>query len=41
VTIGLDALIDLGLGAPRPAAPVIEVVDEGSVPGQVARVTGA
>lgn len=39
VTVGLDALIDIGLRAPaaRAAAPV----DEGGVPGQVARTTGA
>ncbi len=39
VTIGLDALIDIGLRAPsaRSAAPI----DEGGVPGQVARTTGA
>lgn len=40
VVVGLDSLIDIGVGRPaRPAdaAPVIE----GGVPGQVARVTGA
>ncbi|MFT4280697.1 4-hydroxy-tetrahydrodipicolinate reductase [Microbacterium sp.] len=39
VVIGLDSFIDIGLRAPRsrPAAPV----DEGDVPGQVARTTGA
>lgn len=39
VTIGLDSLIDIGFRAPRTrgAAPL----DEGGVPGQVARSTGA
>lgn len=39
VTVGLDSFIDIGVRAPRPraAAPV----DEGDVPGQVARVTSA
>ncbi len=39
ITVGLDALIDIGLRAPvrRESAPV----DEGGVPGQVARATGA
>ena len=40
VTVGLDALIDLGLGRRR-IADGGEPVDEGGVPGQVARVTGA
>jgi len=38
VTVGLDSLIDIGIG--RPAAPVEDApVDEGGVPGQVARAT--
>ncbi|WP_426324691.1 4-hydroxy-tetrahydrodipicolinate reductase [Microbacterium sp. E-13] len=40
VTIGLDSLIDIGIGrrsTPADASPV----DEGGVPGQVARTTGA
>lgn len=41
VTIGLDALIDLGLGSRRDAETAEARVDEGAVPGQVARVTGA
>jgi len=41
VIIGLDALIDLGLGPRSTSSAVDEVVDEGAVPGQVARVTGA
>ena len=41
VTVGLDALIDLGL-RPRAASSRHEApVDEGGVPGQVARATGA
>ena len=39
VVVGLDSFIDIGLrlpGAPEPAP-----IDEGGVPGQVARVTGA
>ncbi|MGB4779432.1 4-hydroxy-tetrahydrodipicolinate reductase [Microbacterium sp.] len=40
VLVGLDALIDLGLG-PRHASPVESPVDEGAAPGQVARATGA
>lgn len=41
VTIGLDALIDLGLRS-RPASEDADgPVDEGGVPGQVARATGA
>jgi len=40
VTVGLGALIDLGLG-PRAAAADEAPVDEGAVPGQVARATGA
>jgi 4-hydroxy-tetrahydrodipicolinate reductase len=40
VTIGLDSLIDIGIG--RHAAPADRrPVDEGGVPGQVARATGA
>jgi 4-hydroxy-tetrahydrodipicolinate reductase len=38
VTVGLDSLIDIGIG--RPAAPAdVAPVDEGGVPGQVARAT--
>ncbi|GAA1986738.1 4-hydroxy-tetrahydrodipicolinate reductase [Microbacterium pumilum] len=39
VIVGLDSFLDIGIRAPAgaPAAPV----DEGGVPGQVARVTGA
>ena len=40
VTVGLDALIDLGL-RPRVALADEAAVDEGGVPGQVARATGA
>lgn len=40
VTVGLDALIDLGL-RPRVALVDEAPVDEGGVPGQVARATGA
>lgn len=40
VTVGLDALIDLGLGRRR-AVDEGAPVDEGGVPGQVARATGA
>ena len=41
VTVGLDALIDLGL-RPRAASSRHEaLLDEGGVPGQVARATGA
>ncbi|WP_282837092.1 4-hydroxy-tetrahydrodipicolinate reductase [Microbacterium flavum] len=41
VTIGLDNLIDLGLGARRTPDAADAPLDEGGVPGQVARVTGA
>ncbi len=41
VTVGLDALIDLGLGGGRRAAHVPAPIDEGDVPGQVARATSA
>ena len=40
VIVGLDSFLDIGIRAPgvrRPNAPV----DEGGVPGQVARATGA
>jgi len=40
VVVGLDSLIDLGLRPRAAAAPELPV-DEGDVPGQVARVTGA
>lgn len=40
VTVGLDALIDLGL-RPRTPRPPAAPVEEGAVPGQVARATGA
>ncbi len=39
VIVGLDSLIDLGIG--KPVAPAGRPVDEGGVPGQVARATGA
>ncbi|GAA5203764.1 4-hydroxy-tetrahydrodipicolinate reductase [Microbacterium jejuense] len=38
VTVGLDSLIDIGIGRPAPAADEAPV-DEGGVPGQVARAT--
>lgn len=41
VTVGLDALIDLGLRPRRAQADVEKPIDEGGVPGQVARATGA
>ena len=41
VTVGLDALIDLGLGGGRRAAHIPAPIDEGDVPGQVARATSA
>jgi 4-hydroxy-tetrahydrodipicolinate reductase len=41
VIVGLDSLIDIGIGRSRTAAPSARPVDEGDVPGQVARVTGA
>lgn len=40
VVVGLDSLVDLGIG-PRQAVAVTEPVAEGGVPGQVARATGA
>ncbi len=40
VTVGLDALIDLGL-RPRTPPRTRTPIDEGGVPGQVARATGA
>ncbi|WP_203582201.1 4-hydroxy-tetrahydrodipicolinate reductase [Microbacterium hibisci] len=40
VTIGLDSLIDIGIGRRHPAADA-RPVEEGGVPGQVARTTGA
>ncbi|WP_336632482.1 MULTISPECIES: 4-hydroxy-tetrahydrodipicolinate reductase [unclassified Microbacterium] len=40
VITGLDSLIDLGLRVRRPA-PAADPIDEGGVPGQVARATGA
>lgn len=39
VTVGLDSLIDIGLRAP--SARAVAPIDEGGVPGQVARTTGA
>lgn len=39
VIVGLDSFLDIGLRAP--AAPPVLPVDEGGVPGQVARTTGA
>lgn len=39
VTVGLDSFIDIGFRTPRAGAAA--PVDEGDVPGQVARVTGA
>lgn len=39
VIIGLDSFLDIGMRAPRPASE--RPVDEGGVPGQVARATGA
>ncbi|MFE7846419.1 4-hydroxy-tetrahydrodipicolinate reductase [Microbacterium sp. NPDC057407] len=41
VIVGLDSFLDLGLRRPGPAAPASRPVDEGDVPGQVARVTSA
>lgn len=41
VTVGLDALIDLGLRPRRASRRTESPVDEGGVPGQVARTTGA
>ncbi len=40
VIVGLDSFIDIGFRAPG-ANPALQPVDEGGVPGQVARVTGA
>ncbi|WP_109211866.1 MULTISPECIES: 4-hydroxy-tetrahydrodipicolinate reductase [Microbacterium] len=40
VTVGLDSLIDIGIGRPAAAADG-RPVEEGGVPGQVARTTGA
>lgn len=39
VIVGLDSFLDIGIRAPRPARE--RLVDEGGVPGQVARATGA
>ncbi|MET0735171.1 MAG: 4-hydroxy-tetrahydrodipicolinate reductase [Microbacterium sp.] len=39
VVVGLDSFIDIGLRVPGPAS--VRPVDEGGVPGQVARATGA
>jgi len=39
VTVGLDSFIDIGIRSPRERAAA--AVDEGDVPGQVARATGA
>ncbi|MFS0733387.1 dihydrodipicolinate reductase C-terminal domain-containing protein [Microbacterium sp. 1P10UB] len=41
VVVGLDSFLDIGIRAPRPAAAKSAPTDEGDVPGQVARVTGA
>ena len=43
VVVGLENFVDIGLGAPRSAADgdAAEDVAEESVPGQVARATGA
>lgn len=40
VTVGLDSVIEIGIRMPATPAPV-RAVDEGGVPGQVARTTGA
>ncbi|MDL5352944.1 4-hydroxy-tetrahydrodipicolinate reductase [Microbacterium sp. zg-YB36] len=40
VTVGLDSFLDIGLRVPGPE-PTGKPVDEGGVPGQVARTTGA
>lgn len=41
VIIGLDSLIDIGINPSRAGSVSEGVVDEGDVPGQVARATGA
>ena len=41
VIVGLDSFIDIGIRPPGAAARKTAPVDEGGVPGQVARVTGA
>ncbi|MHC2999210.1 4-hydroxy-tetrahydrodipicolinate reductase [Microbacterium sp. HJ5] len=41
VTVGLDSFLDIGIRPRGAAAPVAAPVDEGGVPGQVARTTGA
>lgn len=41
VVVGLDSFLDLGLRRPGPGAAAARPVDEGDVPGQVARVTTA
>ncbi len=41
VVVGLDSLIDIGIGRPRAGSATERVLDEGDVPGQVARATGA
>lgn len=41
VTVGLDSLIDIGIGRPAPGDVGDGGVDDGGAPGQVARATGA
>jgi 4-hydroxy-tetrahydrodipicolinate reductase len=41
VVLGLDSFLDIGIRTPGSSDAPVQPIDEGGVPGQVARATGA